>query len=256
MTIDFGLQAIETLPSDLLVGVNGYPLKARGNRYGEQYTNQFSLDRLADEGSLFRVRNATQYTGVAQTANTTQDTTKPFLFFTVPATATKSMRLHKLWLRATAIASGQTVQNIDVVTMVGGSRSSAGTDYLINVSGLNGTIGYSNFRPDLNPSSILSGIWAGVPVTVLGTTPSLIGSHRGRTTTIPVVGDEYVINFGNLFNQGQAPGITPVGTTVDTFVKHEPACIVKPGCSLMVIPWAAGVGSAMSWEFDAIWSER
>lgn len=250
------LQNIETLPSEPLVQSLGYPLKYRGNRYGELYHNQYSLDRLTLEGSLFRVRNASQYTGIAQTANTTQDTTKPFLFFMVPITAKRSMQLHRLWMRPTAVSSGQTVQNIDVISSVGGSYTSGGTDYDINVSGLNATVGYSNFRPDINPTSILSVLRVGAPTVVLGTTPSLVGSFRPRTTTIPVVGDEYIINFGNLFSGERGQSVQPVSTTINTYTKQEPACIVLPGCQLMVIPWAASIGGAMSWEFDAIWSER
>lgn len=251
------LVAIETLPSEQLVAPNGTPIGERANRYAEQYIQQLSLDRLADEGSLFRVRNATLGTGIAQTQNTTQDTAKPFLVFSVPSTAKKSMRLLRLWLRPTAVASGQTIQNIDIITDVGGLRASAGTDYNLKVTGLNATVGYNSLgNAGLSPSSILSGLWVGVPVYTPGSGQQLAGRFQPRTTTIPVVGDEYIINFGSLFSGGPVPVVTPVGTTIDTFVKNEPAIVVPPGCSLEVIPWAAGIGSAMSWEFDAIWSER
>jgi hypothetical protein len=251
------LQAIEQIPATQLVGVNGYPLVERGNRYGEQYFNQYSLDRLGDEGSLFRVRNATLGTGIAQTQNTTQDTAKPFLAFVVPSTAIKSFRPLRIWMRPTAVASGQTIQNIDVITDVGGTRASAGTDYNLKVTGLNASVGYNPVgRSGLNPSSILSQLYVGVPVWTPGSQQQLQARFQPRTTTIPVVGDEYIINFGSLFAGGPVPVVTPVSTTINTYVKNEPAIVVEPGCGMIVIPWAAGIGSAMSWEFDLIWAER
>lgn len=256
MTVDSPLQAVELLPSEPVVQSNGAVYR-RASKYGEQYVNVLNLDRLADEGSLFRLRNPTQYTGVAQTANTTQDTTKPFLFGSNPSTSKKSVRLLRLRLRATAVSSGQTVQNIDVITAIGGSRASAGTDNKIQVTGLNATIGYNNVgRADVSQASVMDALWAGAPVTVLGTNAQLAASMQGRTTTIPVIGDEYIINFGSLFSGSAGNGVTPVGTTVDSFVKQEPACIIPPGCTFMVIPWAVGIGGAMSWEYELIWTER
>lgn len=249
------LIALETLPSEPPVTQN--PAAARSNRYAEQYLQQFSLDRLAEEGSLFRVRNATLGTGIAQTANTTQDTAKPFLVFTMPSSAKRSFRLHRLWMRPTAVSSGQTIQNIDVVVDIGGVRASAGTDYNLKVSGLNATVGYNPIgNAVLSSSSQLSGLWVGVPAYTLGATPSLAARFQPRTTTIPVVGDEYIINFGSLFSGGPVPVVTPVSTTINTYIKNEPAIVVPPGGSAIVIPWAASIAGAMSWEFDVIWSER
>lgn len=236
--------------------------EARGDRYGDQFVRELDMDRIAEQGSLFRSGNATLGTGIAQTANTTEDTTKPFIFglngdTAIPTGTGKSVRLVRLVMRPTAVSSGQTIQNISVVVSVGGSRSSAGTDYKINVSGLNATVGYSNVgRVGANNNSILSALWVGAPVTVLGTNPRLAARFSPRTTTIPVVGDEYVMYFGTKTGSGgETSVINPVGTTINRYVKFCDPVIVDVGGSFMVIPWAAGIGGAMSWEYELVWAE-
>ena len=249
------MQAIETLPEEPLVGSNGAP-SVRANRYGEQFVQQYTLERLALEGSLFRVRNATIATGIAQTANTTQDTAKPFICGRNPTISKRSVYLHRLYLRPTAVSSSQTTQRIDVITDTGGLRASAGTDYNIKVTGLNASVGYNNLKGDVSRASVLDQLYVGVPVWTPGTNQQLAAHFSPRTTTIPVIGDEFIINFGSLFAGGPVPTLTPVGTTIDTFVKNEPPVIVPPGCGFEVVLWAASIAGAMSWEFDLIWSER
>ncbi len=257
MALDYlPLQNMEDLPSSGLVGANGYPLVQRSNKYGEIFHNQLGIDRLVDEGSLFRVRNATVATGIAQTQNTTQDTAKPFIMGRNPTTSLRTIRIHRLYLRATAIASGQTVQYVDVVVDTGGLRASAGTDYNIRVTGLNASVGYNDLKGGAAVLSAMDQLFVGVPVYTPGTNQKLVAHIKPRTTTIPVVGDEYVMNFGSMFAGAAGTAVTPVGTTVDTFVSQHPLVVVPPGCSFEIIPWAASVGSAMSWEFDMIWSER
>lgn len=239
------------------VGQTGTP-ELRGNGYGDQYVNQLTLDRAALQGSLFRSMNATIGTGIAQTANTTQDTTKPFIVGVNPAAATKRVRLVSLIMKPTAVSSGQTTQRIDVVTCAGIAYASAGTDYLNLVSGLNATVGYSNVgRAAQNNASILSVLRVGVPVTVLGSEARLQAHFSPRVTTIPVIQDEYVMTFGDLGGANVPPTtLIPVGTTIDRIVKACGPVIVDPGYSFMIIPWAASVAGAMSWEFELTWYEE
>lgn len=229
----------------------------RRTRYGESITFPLGLDLAGEDGELFMTTNATIGTGVAQTANTTQDTTKPFIMAVVPATATKSVRLHRLMMRPTAVSSGQTVQNIDVITSTAGSRTSAGTQYGQAASGI-ATAGYRNYRQSLAPASVMdANLWIGAPVTVLGTTPRLIAHFQPRVGTIPVINDEYTLLFGSFFgHNNQTDRVIVAGTTVDYFARQFGPCIIDPGCCVMVIPWAGSIGGAMSWEFELIWSER
>jgi hypothetical protein len=230
----------------------------RGSPYGDQYVNQLTLDRMALQGSLFRAMNATIGTGIAQTANTTQDTTKPFITGANPAASTKRVRLVSLIMKPTAVSSSQTTQRIDVVTCAGVAYASAGTDYLTLASGLNGVTGYSNVgRAAQNNASVLSVLRVGVPVTVLGSEARLQAHFSPRVTTIPVVQDEYVMTFGDL-GAASVPGtgIVPVGTTVDRIVKACGPVIVDPGYSFLIIPWAASIAGAMSWEFELTWTEE
>lgn len=214
------------------------------------------MDRMAEDGSLFHMANATPGTGIAQTANTTSDTTKPFIVMVNPVTSTKRVYLHRLILRPTAVSSGQTTQNIDVFTCDGIAYASAGTDYLAAASGI-ATAGYRQLRSGHANASVLSVIRVGVPVTVLGTTPRLLAHYLPRQTTIPVIGDTYTMHFGSLYGT-IGPGNTPepVSTTVNQYARQFPPIIVDPGTSCLIIPWAASIGGAMSWEFDFDWSEN
>lgn len=238
-----------------VINQGGNP-ETRGSRYGDAYNvNAYSPDALAEDGELFLMTNATVGTGIAQTANTTADTTKPFIFMSNPVTSKKFMRIHRLRLKPTAVSSGQTVQNISVVSSVAGSHTSAGTDYNLIGSGI-AAPGYRNMRSGLNQSSVADGIWVGVPVTVLGTLPRLITNFQPRVATIPVANDIYEINFGGANWQGQGDHAIVASTTVDYFSTFAPPCIIDPGTCLMIIPWAGSIGGAMSWELELLWSER
>lgn len=242
----------------------GNNAETRGNRYGEPFTELVTEDIYAEEGSLFATRSATLGTGIAQTANTTEDTTKPFITFYNP-TATvgalgKSVRLLRIKMRPTAVSSGQTIQNFSMVTGTGNFYSSAGTDYSAAVTGINATVGIANIgKSGSNVASVLTAgnLRVGVPVTVLGTNTHLQSRWSPRTTTIPVVGDEYIMYFGNRGSYaGEISTVIPVGTTIDQFVRYLEPVIIDPGNSFMIIPWAAGIGGAMSWEFEMVWGER
>lgn len=230
----------------------------RGDRYGETFVQDLNTDRYAEEGGLFVARSATLGTGIAQTANTTEDTTKPFIVGGVPSTVQKSVRLVRLLLRPTAVSSGQTIQNISVITTSGAGYASAGTDYNILVTGVNATVGYTNIgRSGANNASVLASLRVGVPVAALVSPSHLQTRWSPRTTTIPVVGDEYVTYFGNRAAGGPEVGhVQPVSTTINRYVKVADPVIVEPGTAFMVVLWAAGIGGAMSWEFELVWAER
>lgn len=236
-------------------GDGGYK-EMRGDGYGDQYVTTNGLNRRALEGSMFSIRNATALTGVAQTANTTSDTTKPFIFMLNPAGSGKVAILHWLKLKPTAVSSGQTTQNIDIVLSVLPSRTSAGTDYSSKASGI-ATAGYQQGRADLSVASVLSAIWVGAPVTVLGSDSRNVARFQPRATTIPVAQDRYDMYFGDDAG-GRSVGnaVTPVSTTVNQYVEHFMPVLFGPGTGMMVIPWAASIGGAMSWEFEMVWSER
>lgn len=229
----------------------------RTTRYGEGIGRSAdNLDMLAEDGELFMVTNATYATGVAQTANTTADTAKPFIFMIVPTTTKKFVKLHRLMMKPTAVSSGQTQQVIQIITSTAPTRTSAGTDYNQYASG-QAAAGYRNLRSDIAPASVLSALWVGAPVTVLGTTPRLVAEFAPRVATIPVVNDVYVMNFGGInFSSPQSDHAIVASTTVNYYYKQCAPVIVGPGTGVMVVPYAASIGGAMSWEFELIWSER
>lgn len=235
--------------------VTGYP-EVRGSEYGESYVNPLSMHRAALQGTLFVSRNTTQGTGIAQTANTTSDTTKPFITGTNPSTSNKNIHLIYLRLRPTAVSSGETIQTIDIVTCDGVAWSSAGTDFNQIASGI-ATAGYHGVNSGLNLASVHSVLRVGVPVTVLGANPRNVVRFVPRQTTIPVVGDSYMMRFGSMGSDFW-PGVSvvePVSTTINNYVRDFTPLIIAPGTSYMIIPWAAGILGAMSWEFELCWME-
>ncbi len=248
------IYAKEALPDHVSDGGTYYQ---RGNGYGEKYVNPLSMHRLAHEGSLYHIANTTNGTGIAQTANTTSDTTKPFITGTVSPNATKSVHLLRLLMKPTAVSSGETIVNIDVVTCRGQAWASAGTDFGTPATGI-ATAGYHTFRTGKGVASSHSVLRVGVPVTVLGSDPRNVSRFIPRATTIPVIQDQYIMNFAALGDGFRArPSLViPVGTTIDRIEEDFAPVIIDPGDSYMIIPWAAGILGAMSWEFELVWAER
>ncbi len=171
--------------------------------------------------------------------------------------ATKSAHLLRLLLKPTAVSSGETIIVVDVVTCRGQAWSSAGTDFGVAASGI-ATSGYHGFRTGKPSASVLSVLRVGVPVTVLGSDPRNVARFTPRATTIPVIQDQYVMNFAALGDgfRSRPSTVIPVGTTIDRIEEEFAPVIVDPGDSFLIIPWAAGALGALSYEFELVWAER
>lgn len=247
----------DSLPSK--VANNGYP-EVRGTGYGEVFhANAFELDNLARDGELFQFQNAAQGTGVTVTANTTQAAAglTPAINFTLAATATKSVTVHRLRIRMVGIGSGHTALNLQVIiAQIAGAYSVAGTDYLVRGSAP-GTAGYHNVRSDLVVASQMATLRAGIPTVALGTLPSLVAHWQPRTATIPVAGDEYMMNFGGTAFANQQSDHAIVASTTANYYYHQASpCIVAPGGSFSFGMWGASMAGTSSIEWEMLWSER
>lgn len=250
---DLGVLSVpvhELLPGK--IADNGYQ-NQRVDGYGDTFVQQWTPRRAAQEGSYFVVQNATAGTGVAQTANTTQDATHPFIGISVPGTQGKSFYLDYIMMKPTAVSSGQTTQNLDIIVCAGTATLAAGTDYSAKATGI-GTAGYRSPNTNVVGSSMLANLRVGAPTAVLGTDARQLVHAIPRDSVIPVAGDQYILVFGR--EGGFTASGDIAGTTAKQIVIPCPPVIVAPGYAMLFIPWAASVAGAMSWEFEMGWWER
>jgi hypothetical protein len=99
---------------------------------------------------------------------------------------------------------------------------------------------------------------AGAPPTVpsAGTNARVIVGNLPLRAQIPVVGDEYIITFGNVDPSGQLVTAAPAGAS--RVVSYHPPVVVGPGQWFLLYLWSPSnitAGLAFS-GLDMGWSER
>jgi hypothetical protein len=210
----------------------------RIGKYAEQYVVPLSagLYGIADEGSYFSAMTATPGTGYALggATQTAWVATTPSVYIKNGGVAgAKALYIDQCRLTITAAGTGITSVNVAVVLDKGARTTSAGTALTVaNVNGASST------------TSISSGVVAGAVTASAATTPVYL--YRGSLkNAAPVIGDNYVINFGAMDSSGSAAGATSAGPVV-----------VDGGQSLLIYAWYPGSTAQASGEWQCSWWER
>lgn len=222
-------------------------IPARGGRYGEIYTQNLIPTKhlLADEGSYFITNNA--QTGLATAAApTTFSATNPFLLIyngdTVGNPNAKSIYLDYALLLATAAGTAGTNVQFAVTVDTTNRYSSAGTNITSNIVSPNTSLGVKS----------VASVYAG-NITATAASPAVrtIIGNRFMKGAIPVVGDQYTIQFGGV----DAPTFLGISTILLSTQNVAPI-ILGPGSSALIHIWLGSQSGASSYAPELAWWER
>ena len=244
------------LSSAARVAAEQAPVIARFGHYGETVAELITgkQHKLADEGSYFLTRSPTPGTGLATiAAPTTFAATSPFLIVTNNnPVGGKNIFLDYLKLICTAAGTGGTALNFATVLDAGSRYTSGG-------SGGAGTQLASLLAGPYTPNMQAAGqsgalVYAGALVAAAATAGARTLSNSRFRTAIPVVNDEYVINFGG--DSVALDGVLVSGTAIaQRTVPHAPV-VIAPGSSFLLHLWLPSQSAASSYEVDIGHVER
>jgi hypothetical protein len=200
----------------------------------------------ADEGSYFVTYNVTDGTGIVGHAAPVQAdlSTKPLLHI-FNGSATKSIAIDFIRLRATAIGAGATTTDFTAwIDNHGSTVKSSG-----------GTVATSvNVRGD-QPNTTGAIVSFGAVVATAAASEKRIDHQRVRSV-VAVVEDQYAFSFGHTGYNPATGGITMAGTAVIAAFVHLPPCVILPGGNFKLVQWGASQSGAHSFEYSVGWVER
>jgi len=210
---------------------------SRHSRHGEQVVQPIGGDRypLCDEGSYFVATNATPGTAIAGIAAANgYDDTEALLYL---RNTHASKHLYLDYLRLNTVVAGANGSNfsyaVDVAT--GLTYASGGT-----------AITPVDTNRETNNTAPVT-CYFGAVVTTTGTTEKIM-SHGLLRTVLKVIGDQYLLTFGD---GPIAPATTIMEATAQASVQRScPPIIVPPGHSLCVREFAASQDGAAQYEFE------
>jgi len=226
----------------------GTSTSVRLGTYGEQVTQVLSSKQygLAEEGSLFVATTPTPGTGVAlgvATATAIIATAPSLLIYNNDSVGGKNIIMDSIKLVTTAAGTAGT--RLDMATYIDSKVlfTSGGTA----ATPLNANMGVAN-------TSIAKVYDASAAIL----SPAVSSAVRivGRSVlrmTIPVVGDQTVIDFGGVTAGGQ--GILNGSAPLNILVSHAPV-VLAPGHSMMVFLWSGSQSAAPTYEYVITWIER
>lgn len=223
----------------------------RLGRYHDQYvipTVQKS-HALADEGSYFVTTNPTPGTGIVFTAaaQTAFSDTTPSLVVknNDAASNTNYKRLHLDYIKLLVTAAGTAGVALHVAMKVDNvNRYTSGGSSLSPVS------------PNSDWASALSvaQIWCGaITAPAAGPSARLIGRGCLRGA-IPVVNDQYILNFGAVETAVSASALGGTGIVAQVF--SFPPVVLGPQHFFVLSPWLPSQSGAPSVEIEMGWWER
>lgn len=220
---------------------------SRTGSYGEAYVLPLGSKQtaFADEGSYFTTSNVTDGTGIAGHAAPVQAdlSTKPLLHL-FNASATKSITIDFIRLRATAIGAGATTTDFTVWADRHGVTS--------KTSG--GTVATAvNVNPSSSNASVAV-ITFGAVVGAVGTGEVRVDHQRVRSV-VAVVEDQYVFSFGSA-GYAMPAAMALTGTAVVSAFVHGPPVVIGPGGNFKLVQWGASQSGAHSFEYTIGYWER
>jgi len=216
---------------------DGSRANRRTSRYGEDVVQAIGGDRypLCDEGSYFVATNATPGTAIAGIAAADGYDDTEALLYLANTHATKHVYLDYVHLICEAAGTNGSdfAYAIDVATEA--TYASGGTAI---------TPVDTNRETD-NTAPVT--MYFGAVVTTTGTTEKIM-SHGQLRTVIKVIGDHYLLSFGD----GPLPPATTImeATAQASVQKSCPPIIVPPSHALCIRDFCASQSVAAQWQFE------
>jgi hypothetical protein len=237
---------------------DGLPSIMRASPYGDAITSILTgkQHQLADEGTYFVCRTPTIATGIAGVTSLTGYTaTSPVLIVTNNnPQGGKNIWMDYWSLTCTATAASTTslflATVLDSVSRYSSAGSGgAGTNLATALIGPYAT----NVASPVASNAL---VYAGALVATAASPQARILSNRLVRQQIPVVLDQYIVNFGTDAVGGPLPpqALSAAVPSVST-VAHAPVCI-PPGGSFLGYYYGAAMGAAPSFEVEVGFVER
>ena len=236
------------------------PSVVRMGAYGELTCESIGRKqhKLVDEGSYYWCRSPIIGTGIGTGAavNALVDTT-PFLIISNNAPALsggvpKNIYLDYLKLQCTGAGTGGTnllfATRIDNILRYSSGGSGSGGTGLTTV-----LAGPYPLNTMAQPSSNAL-VYAGALAAIAGSVQQRTLTNGIFRTAIPVVNDNYLINFGG--NDTLLDGVLVSGTNVAQRTHPHCSVTIAPQCSFLLYLWSASQTVAASFEFELGWAER
>ena len=237
---------------------DGLPVVGRFSSYGEQMAQILTSKQhaVADEGSYFICRTPTIGTGIAGvTSLSAYVATSPVLIVTNSnGQGGRNIWLDYASLTVTATAASTTSLFLATVLDTVPRYSSAGS----GGAGTNLSTTLIGPQATNNGSVQQSGalVYAGALVAIAAGPSARIMSNRLVRQQIPVVLDQYIVNFGTDAVGGPLPpqALSAAVPSVSS-IAHAPVC-VAPGGSFLLYYYGAAMGAAPSFEVEVGYIER
>jgi hypothetical protein len=236
-------RAVPTLASD------NSQTQVRLSQYGDVTTTQLmdNHSTLADEGSYFKVTNATPGTAVAAAISSSFLSTAALFAMVTGATSGKRCYLDYIRLVCNVAGAGSTNLNF-LITIDNAARSVSGGTAATPV----------NVNMDSARTSSLTSFTFGT-VTLgaasAGTNNRIVHRSIAKTQAAPclVVGDVYAIDFGE---HAQSAGLLS-GTAATMFSISSGPVVFGANSTLALHWWGANnATTAPSFEYEVAWWER
>jgi hypothetical protein len=218
--------------------------------YSQVLANQLTSKqhKAADLGSYFVCRTPTVGTGIAGVTSLTSYTATSPILIVYNQNAATNIWLDYASLTVTATAASTTSLFLATALDTGNRYSSAGS----------GGAGTNVSTALIGPSATNMGIttnggalvYAGALVASAATGSVRILSNRLVRQQIPVVLDQYVVNFGT---DGMSTALPPQALSAAvpavTVLAHAPVCVF-PGSSFLLYYYGAAMAAAPSFEVE------
>ena len=237
---------------------DGLPVVGRFSIYGDQIADLLTSKqhKLAGEGSYFMSRTPTIGTGIAGvTTLTTFTPTSPFMIlFNGNPVGGRDIFLDYLSLTCTATAASTT--SLFLATALDSTQryGSAGSG--------SGNTGLSTALLGPYATNLAAGtqsqaqVYMGALVALAASPQVRIMSNRLVRQQIPVVLDQYIVNFGtDAAPTPLPPQVLSAAVPSVSVVAHQPVC-VPPQSSFLLNYYGAGMAAAPSFEGEIGWIER
>lgn len=226
---------------------DGVPRAIRQDPYGAPHTRS-ELLAWAEEGSYFRVTNATPSTGIAQAITTAFAATAAALAMR-NSSATKVVIPHYIRLTNTVAPASATSCRAVLVLDNTTRFSSGGTNLVTQIANANTNVAISG--------SVVDQLQFGAVVAAAASAPRQISNLLLKTQAAPAitVGDEIVFNFlaGGSSGMGALAGAAPVAIVKDI----GPVILGGANHSLLLHLFnPANAATPPSWEIEMAWWER
>lgn len=225
---------------------DGTSVPLRGSKRGELHVAPLHAGKqhaLSDEGSYFVATNPTVGTGVAGIAASDGfNDLESFLFLRNTESASTGKRIYLDYIMLQPTAAGTNGTNFSFAMKLDKGNSRVGT----------GGAAVTPINPNMDSAAAsIATIQSGAVASAAASVDARLVCSGLLRTTIKVVGDTYLFNFG-----GVAHSAGVQAATITNFIVPCPPVVLGPGHMFLLHEFGASQTVAAAYTFQMGWWER